>query len=603
MRRAHLLGRPSDEGIALPAVIATMAALSLFALVALAVVINAVPGSRETGEEKAAISAAQGGIDEYTARLNARPTYYAINGTGVDLDNRAFTVDATGAAIADGRDKRGITVPGAPSGAARFRYRLLTTPEQTARGGHIRLQVTGTTAKGVSKTLTADFGQGGYLKYLYLTDVEALDPALGVSIFSTTRSGQGPYYTFPTSARQIRSYEPDPALYATSCSRHWYDDPDGPGRARGFSYTSSTATPYIEVTTDPNRKPVKVKRTDRALVEFTCTEISFGGNDIITGPLHTNDAMAISGPVQFKGETTTTWGDPSTPPKSPAPPSADRLWRPTGFTGTPSGNQPGPKGNILLPRSNVKLREQASVADRGCLYTGETSIRFDGTAMYVRSPGTTSTASSRCLNTANRASEQRITPIPSVVYVQDSTTSCDDNAFPYAGQDQGDAAGSATTTYSCQYGTAYVSGTVSTQVTLATARDIVVTGDVKYSTNAEGKDILGLVPNNYVWVYHPVKPNGDEVLPASQRVRRIDAAILALNNSFVVQSWDKGSTASPTLTVNGVIAQKFRGPVGTGSGTGYKKNYVYDERLNFLPPPYFLTPEDAPWTVQRLTDG
>lgn len=595
MRRIHpRTGR--DQGIALPAVMWTMAALSLFALIALSVVIRAVPGSRETGEEKAAIAAAQGGVEEYTARLNARPTYYAVNGTGVDPDNRAFTRTAADQAFTDGRDPRGITVPGAAAGAARFRYRVLTTPEQTARSGHIRLQVTGTTTKDVAKTLTADFSQAGYLNYIYFTDVEALDPALGVSGNSTTRNGQGAYYSpRPT----IRSYEPDPGIYSRSCSRHWYDDSQGSGRADGFSYRSSSSSPYLEVTTETGKKPVKVRRTDVANIAFTCTEISFGGNDVITGPLHTNDAMAVSGPVQFKGKTTTSWFTGT----SPAPTDTTRLWRPTsGFSGTPNGNQPTFLAPLGIPRSNAALRAQASVPGQGCLYTGETSIRFSGSFMYVKSPGTTSTTSSLCLDTASRAQEQRIA-VPPVVYVQDSTAQCDDAALPYSGRDKGEAAGSITTAYSCQYGTAYVSGTVSGQTTLATSRDIIVTGDVKYADDTVGKDVLGLIPNNYVWVYHPVDEDGDEVLAASDRPRRIDAAILALNNSFVVQNWGKGSTASPTLTINGVIAQKYRGPVGTANGTGYKKNYVYDERLRFLPPPYFLTPEDAPWTVNRLTDG
>lgn len=584
-----------DQGIALPAVMWIMAALSAFALIALAVVIQAVPGSRETGEEKAAIAAAQGGVDEYTARLNARPTYYALNGSGVDADNPAFTRTAAGTAFADGRDPRGITVPGAAAGAARFRYKLLTTPEQTSRSGHIRLQVTGTTAKDVSKTLTADFSQGGYLNYIYFTDVEVTDPALGATIFDTTRNGQGPYYSpNPT----VRSYEPDPSVYVRSCSRHWYDDSQGDGRAGGFSYRSSSSSPYLEVTTQPGKKPVKVRKTDATNIAFTCGEISFGGNDVITGPLHTNDAMAISGPVQFKGKTTTSWYTGT----SPAPTDLTRLWRPTsGFSGTPNGAQPAFLAPLGIPRSNAALRAQASIPGQGCLYTGETSIRFSGTVMYVKSPNTRSTTSSLCLDTASRAQEQKITT-PSVVYVQDSTDACT-TKFPYEEQDAGDEAGSATTAYSCQYGTTYVSGTLSGQTTLATSRDIVVTGDLKYAENTDGKDVLGLIPTNYVWVYHPVDKNGNEVLAASDRPRRIDAAILALNNSFVVQSWGKGATNSPTLTINGVIAQKYRGPVGTSGGTGYKKNYVYDERLKFLPPPYFLTPEDAPWTVNRLTDG
>ena len=64
----------------------------------------------------------------------------------------------------------------------------------------------------------------------------------------------------------------------------------------------------------------------------------------------------------------------------------------------------------------------------------------------------------------------------------------------------------------------------------------------------------------------------------------IDAAILAINHSFIVDHYDCGATLG-TLTVNGAISQKFRGAVGTFSGgsavTGYLKNYNYDDRLRY----------------------
>ena len=47
---------------------------------------------------------------------------------------------------------------------------------------------------------------------------------------------------------------------------------------------------------------------------------------------------------------------------------------------------------------------------------------------------------------------------------------------------------------------------------------------------------------------------------------RIDAAILSLQHSFIVDNYNCGARLG-TLTVNGAIAQKYRGPVGTVSGT------------------------------------
>jgi hypothetical protein len=66
---------------------------------------------------------------------------------------------------------------------------------------------------------------------------------------------------------------------------------------------------------------------------------------------------------------------------------------------------------------------------------------------------------------------------------------------------------------------------------------------------------------------------------------QIHAAILALGHSFIVQNYDEGAQLG-TITVNGVIAQKWRGPVGTSGGTGYLKGYGYDSRMQYASPPY-----------------
>ena len=56
------------------------------------------------------------------------------------------------------------------------------------------------------------------------------------------------------------------------------------------------------------------------------------------------------------------------------------------------------------------------------------------------------------------------------------------------------------------------------------------------------------------------------------------------------------------LNVTGAIAQKFRGAVGTTSPTGYTKNYVYDDRLRYRSPPFFLDPVQAAWKVNRSNE-
>jgi hypothetical protein len=53
--------------------------------------------------------------------------------------------------------------------------------------------------------------------------------------------------------------------------------------------------------------------------------------------------------------------------------------------------------------------------------------------------------------------------------------------------------------------------------------------------------------------------------------------------------------------VNGAISQKFRGAVGTTGGTGYLKDYNYDDRLRYQEPPNFLDPVQSAWHIQRET--
>jgi hypothetical protein len=53
--------------------------------------------------------------------------------------------------------------------------------------------------------------------------------------------------------------------------------------------------------------------------------------------------------------------------------------------------------------------------------------------------------------------------------------------------------------------------------------------------------------------------------------------------------------------VTGAIAQKFRGVVGIGGsgGSGFLKNYTYDDRLRYRSPPKFLDPLNTAWNVAR----
>jgi hypothetical protein len=79
-----------------------------------------------------------------------------------------------------------------------------------------------------------------------------------------------------------------------------------------------------------------------------------------------------------------------------------------------------------------------------------------------------------------------------------------------------------------------------------------------------------------------------------------DQLLLSLQRSFIVDNYDCGQLAA--LTVHGAIAQKYRGPVGTtggGGGTGFVKDYWYDDRFRYRSPPCFPSPVESAWDVIR----
>ena len=154
-----------------------------------------------------------------------------------------------------------------------------------------------------------------------------------------------------------------------------------------------------------------------------------------------------------------------------------------------------------------------------------------------------------------------------------------------------------TGTTSTQAGKAYLTGGfVTGRLTIVTEDDIHILGHIRYGTepvtNPASSDALGLISRSDVWV--------DTVAPSNLVIQ---AAIMATgqavgtDGSFSVINYN--DAASPVqgdrgrLTVYGGIVQLIRGPVGqfnstTGQTThGYAKNYSYDPRFLYNPPPYY----------------
>jgi type II secretory pathway pseudopilin PulG len=313
-----------------------------------------------------------------------------------------------------------------------------------------------------------------------------------------------------------------------------------------------------------------------------CDTISFVEGDSIKGPMHTNDAFVIcnkptlgrgsADPIEVSGPPVGWFSTKDIPHSGSSCTGSEQ-----NFKGTFTANSPA----ITPPPTNSELKTIA-----GLRFSGQVRICLSGTTMSVG-------AGKSCTENVQYSG-----PIPGngVVYVETST--CGTVYSPFT----------ATYPATSGCGNAYIHGNYSGQLTVATDNDIIIDGNLVHS----GEGVLGLVANNFVRIYHPFteietsaqtghnKCNSGSNGATSLTPVQIDAAILAINHSFIVDHYDCGA-ALGTLTVNGAIAQKYRGAVGTSGGSGYIKNYNYDDRLRFLEPPSFIEPKQSDWVIGRET--
>ena len=295
-----------------------------------------------------------------------------------------------------------------------------------------------------------------------------------------------------------------------------------------------------------------------------------------------------------------------------------------------------------MPPNNVAIRSEADAtqAGDGCLFTGPTSITLnaDGT-MTVVSPYTKVGATpNNCAGGTLASPATQALPSNGVIYVQNVPSASSDPNYDATCKtstelSSGSSAGTATvqhplgypqkadiTTYACKAGDVFVKGTLKGRLTIAADNNIELIGSIAHQGGSGGSDLLGLVANNYVEIYHPVDKvttgtptwcygailnrGGDDYcnikLPGSATGLvnpSIQAAILSVAHSFRVQNYAYGEDNLGSITINGAIAQKYRGLVGVINTAGYGKNYNYDQRLKYQSPPKFLNPVAAAWQI------
>jgi Tfp pilus assembly protein PilX len=559
--------KDAEDGVVLVTVLLLTMIMLIIVAGTMAYAVGSQNISRRDQDWNSALSAAEAGLDDYLFRLNENDQYYLYNAITAPPDgNQAFT---TWMSVPDSGATSATCTASANSNIPCFRYKVDTT--NLVSQGAIIITATGR-SRGVTRTIQATLRRKAFIDYLYFTDYETKDPAA---------YGSGDDYT--------------PAEAQTRCAMRYYEGRDIAGRVDFVGDTDGD----------------------------TCTEISFATVDTVNGPLHSNDAIRICGDPDFNGNVTTSWN----------PTSGAKWVNGGGSCGSgPSFSRPGdPRyaDPLTMPPNNIAIKADADSAlgGTGCLYTGPTAITLnsDGT-MTVVSPGTLSNSSASLAPKAACLGTSKPLPASGVIYVQNVPSISTDPNYTAACRTAPQIENTSTTishplgypqrydptTYGCKNGDVFLKGTLRGRLTIAADNNIDVIGNVTYATGTGGNDLLGLVANNYVEIYHPITSgstdsDGNEVnnyynldLPGSSQAFHnptIQAAILSVQHSFRVQNYAYGEDNLGSITINGAIAQKYRGIVGTINTSGYGKNYNYDNRLKYQSPPRFLTPIAAAWQI------
>ncbi|MCU1411777.1 MAG: hypothetical protein JWR04_2484 [Rhodoglobus sp.] len=566
-----------ERGIALPVVIGTGMLMLVLVATSLTVASNGLRKTDTEQDQNGALDAAYAGVEEYQSRLATDNSYYTYGNKDAPFSVATAstkltlpTGSAANPAFGVGTTGTWATVPKSTPIAT---YRYEVDNSHYSANGSIRIRVTGRVGQS-TRSIVADLKQSGFIDYLYFTDYEVQDPDL---------TGK------------------------TQCAVHIWE-----GRPS------------------------------------TCTSIQFGSTDTVDGPVHSNDTLTVCG-SKFLGKVTSS--STSTP-----------------IVVTPSGCAKGSYPNsqtapflqpeVTMPPTNAQLKKEtrndltsSEVPLPGCLYTGPTVVTFtsDG-KMNVKSPWTKMTQVSETTGVASAAPAMCGTPgtgsnglgstagatidviASNVMYVQNVPTLASDpnyssavpsgfacvnsNAgwtfgtaqYPVANEITPDGTSASKPAYGCKNGDVFTKGTLKGAVTIGAENYIYITGDLTYSDAA--KDILGLVGNNAVWIWNPMKTvtsgSGWNQTTTTKPLltdsgRTINGAILSVAHTFQVQNYDQGGDARGTLTVKGSIAQTFRGPVGLVGGSGYIKAYKYDTRFAYMAPPKFLSPVSSAYGVSQFS--
>jgi len=575
MRRVRARG---EEGFAMVAVIAIGSVLTILAVAGVAYTVGSLNKAGNDQDYNAALAAAYAGVEEYQSLLANDPSYirygnaasshtsYVDPAKPAEVSN-VITPPTANPAFGLGTAGTWASVPGS-NGEAKYRYEVNNAKYYSE--GTVTLRATGKVGNS-TRSIVADLKQSGFVDYVWFTDLETSDPYNEASV----------------------------------CARHFWDVPGRP-------YNTGT-----------------------------CSDIHFRNGDTFTGDVHSNDRMLIDCGVVIEGVVTTAYN-----------PATGNKYLGSGCTPTFLKGAPQYSGYIDIPPTNTEMKKETrtdlptEVPNPGCLYTGPTSITFtDDGYMTVISPYTKKTqvagspaTSGTEANTlcgakgtgsgqlGNAGGAKVKVPANNLVYVQSvPSTTTDPNytatttsvtalgtckgsdafnavGYPATGE-QVPAAINSVPSYGCRNGDVFVKGTLSGQVTVASENYAYIVNDIVYKNDQT--DVLGLVGQNAIYIYAPVKKNSNGTytcIVVCDEDREVDAALLSVAHTITVQNYtlSVGGHTFGDLKITGSIAQKYRGIVIQNSG--YLKDYKYDKRFKYTAPPKFLTPASTTYGVSTWVE-
>jgi hypothetical protein len=622
--------RHDDDGVALVSVIGVTFALMILVAAMATYAVGNQRSARGTQDWNAALAAAYAGVEEYQSRLAANDAYWQYgnplhefstdSGSTValppdDAANPAFS-------LADWADVAGS------DGAAEFRYEIDNSSYYT--DGTLRVRSTGR-AGGETRSVIADLRQKGFIEFLYFTDYEILDPLISGSTADCNRYR---YNGRPTA-----------------------DAPSGCGTINFISADTFNGPVH-------SNDGIQVCGTPRFLGQTTSSFPNDGSQRYYVGGSCANGPVFSGNPggrIGYQG----ILGMPDTNSelkKETRPDLPDTVPNPGCLYTGPTSIVLSADGKMRVKSPWTRWTSPVSGENNdGCGTPGTSGLgAADGELLDVKNNNVvyvqnvpTEPADANYWATGAAGAP--------VCLPEDRTSASGRNAagnpvgYPIAGEYVANA-----DVYGCRNGDGFVHGTLDGRMTIASENYLYVTGDVRYEDSDD--DMLGLVGQNAVFVHNPqgqsstanttstlvetqinrtrsqrdallgsnngwqcVRTQGSSDSASNARFkcdryvstttytfagtnsnlntdsgRRIDAAILSVAHTFMVQHYNRFGNRG-TLNVNGAIAQKYRGAVGTGSGgtvsTGYAKNYQYDQRFRYTGPPKFLAPSTITYGI------